>query len=207
MRCARPVRACAAVGRVAYRVEPVRTKRPGLESALSSALIASSTAGSCWNSSTSTGLSAPMNRAGSAETASRVSRSSRSRIARPHERLTACSSVDFPTARGPCSTRTGSSCIRLAITSARRRGTTADSAMLTALSIADFFRISRRYFSAFRYSSIPYFEPCYRGDSSVRAWRANRTKGSKHHRNAVSVARKTNSTPRAPRVRLRNARR
>lgn len=101
------------------------------------------------NSSISTGAWPRTNSARSARAASRVARSSRSTISRSREAASACSKVDFPTARGPWSTTTGSSSKRRRTTSPSRRSTISEriAGMTTAHS---YFRDPRLLYSAMR---------------------------------------------------------
>jgi hypothetical protein len=104
MMSTRPVSACAGAGIAAYRVDPARTYRPGRRSRLSCALMASSSSGTCWYSSISTGSADSTNRPGSARTADRVAGSSQSITGRPRRPANWPRSVLLPTVRGPVKT-------------------------------------------------------------------------------------------------------
>lgn len=120
--CARPVSDCAACGSTVYLVESVRTKRPGLVSWFSSALIASRISGACWNSSISTGSGPEMRKPGSATAAARTSSRSRSNTVRSNSAPSSESIVLFPTVRGPVRITTGSSSMLCRTTSRSRLG-------------------------------------------------------------------------------------
>lgn len=122
-RDSRPVSAWAAGGRESWRVDPVRTNRPGRLSWFSSALMASRMIGAFWHSSTQTGSGPDTKAVGSAATALRVAGSSRSRSVAPMVRAISRSRVDFPTERGPSRRTTGSSRIRSVASSRTWRGT------------------------------------------------------------------------------------